>query len=280
MHPPRIVGIEMAIYDRPSFEEWWPRHLAEVLQLVDRLYLRVDNETYDDVLRVATQVCGGFNSSRDTRHGRLEVSVDGRIEVARQFTEYGRFQEDAEREALRDWAVETGAGWAVCFDADEVLEPGGGLALRQLLLESPSSNTFRLVRLILSYSSHHRAGYLLPRGQIMPWRAFRLDRFAHAYRWQADHDGLHCGSVPYPGVGSVTVPDLRVIHYHATSAAEYMAERAFYSNTVHVDAWGGIDHLYRCDRFGDERLAVPIEQELVGSEERLARIAAGEGLIR
>jgi hypothetical protein len=78
----------------------------------------------------------------------------------------------------------------------------------------------------------------------------------------------------------VTVPDLRVIHYHATSCAEYMDERRFYSNTVEVDAHGGIDYLYRCDRFGDEAEAIPMEQELTGAEERLARVASAKGLTR
>lgn len=279
MVPPKVVGIEMAIRDRESFDSWWPTHLAEVLELVDRLYLRVDNSTYDQVMRVLER----FTAERDEeirRGAREERWPADMITVDRQFTAYGRFQEDAEREALRDWAVETGAPWAVCFDADEIIEPGGGRALRALLTESTWAQTFRLVRVVLSYTSHHRPGYVLPRGGFMPWRAFRLDRMAAEYRWQADRDGLHCGSVPFPGIGSVTVPDLRVIHAHATSCAEYMAERAFYAGTSHVEAWGGIDHLYACGRFGDERMAVPVEQELAGAAERLARVAAGEGLIR
>jgi len=192
---------------------------------------------------------------------------------------FGRFQEDHERQELLQWSHDQGAEWAVCFDADEVLEPGGGAALRSLLLH-PSQRRTRLVRVILSYSSHHRLGYVLPRGGFKPWRAFRLDARTRKYRYQSDEDGLHCGSVPQPGVGSVTVPDLRVLHYHATTTEEYMEERRFYSNTTHVDDHGGIDWLYRCDRFGDEAEAVPLEQELSGAEERLARVAAAQGLIR
>lgn len=257
----------MAVYDRPSFEDWWPRHLDEVLELVDELYLRIDPATYDRVLEVLDMY---FVERPQFRT---------RIVVDRQHDHFGRFQEDAERDALLAWALRRGYHWAACFDADEVLEPGGGRALRALL-NQPVANTFRLARVVLSYSSHHRPGYVLPRGGYCPWRLFKLDDFARHYRYESDEDGLHCGSVPYPGVAAVTIPDLRVIHYHATTCAEYMLERAFYAGTTHVDEWGGIDWLYRCDRFGDERLAIPLEQELSGAEERLARIAAGEGLIR
>lgn len=255
----------MAVYDRPSFADWWPRHLESVLELVDELYLRVDPATIERVEEILLDC-------------QLEAVKAGRIVYEGQFEHFGRFQEDAERDALLAWALERG-DWAACFDADEVLEPGGGAALRQLL-NQPVANTFRLARVVLSYSSHHRPGYVLPRGGYCPWRLFRLDHFAAAYQYESDEDGLHCGSVPYPGVAAVTIPDLRIVHYHATTAAEYMAERAFYAGTTHVEEWGGIDWLYRCDRFGDERLAVPLEQELAGAEERLARIAAGEGLIR
>lgn len=263
---PRIVGIEMAIHDRPSFDDWWPRHLASIYDLVDELYLRIDPGSFRHVLQTFTRAFPG-GPPKPTH-------------LDEQSSDFGRFQEDHERQQLLAWALETGADWAVCFDADEVLEPGGGQAFRRLLLESPWANTFRLVRVVLSYASHHRPGYVLPRGGFCPWRAFRLDQFARAYEYESDEDGLHCGSVPYPGVAAVTVPDLRVVHYHAVSPAEYMAERAFYAGTAHVEEWGGIDFLYRCDRFGDERLAVPLEQELAGAEERLARVAAGEGLIR
>lgn len=263
---PRIVGVEMAIYDRLSFADWWPRHLASVLELVDELYLRIDPATFDQVEELLLE-------------HQLDAVKQDRIVYQPQFDHYGRFQEDAERQELLAWAIATGADWAVCFDADEVIEPGGGRGLRELLL-SPAARQFRLVRVILSYSSHHRPGYVLPRGGFCPWRAFRLDQFDAGYRYQSDEDGLHCGSVPAPGIGAITVPDLRVLHHHATSCEEFMAERAFYSGTTHVEEWGGIDWLYRCDRFGDERLAVPLEQELAGAEERLARLAAGEGLIR
>lgn len=279
MAEPLIVGVEMAIYDRPSFADWWPRHLASVLELVDRLYLRIDPKTYDAVVGVLDRFMEGRPERLVDLNTETRPDADGEIWVARQFDHYGRFQEDAERQELLRWALSTGAEWAVCFDADEVLEPGGGGALRQMLL-SEKARTFRLVRVVLSYSSHHRPAYVLPRGGFCPWRAFRLDRFAGGYRYQSDEDGLHCGSVPAPGIAAVVVPDLRVIHYHATTCEEYMAERAFYANTTHVEEWGGIDWLYRCDRFGDERMAVPVEQELAGAEERLARIAVGEGLIR
>jgi hypothetical protein len=256
-----IVGIELVKRDRDSFDTWWPQHLAELAMLVDKLYLRVDPESMEAVLNLMPETgVGAHIDPQDTE-------------------QHGRFQEDHERQQLLEWAHAQGAMWAVCFDADEVLEPGGGNALRQLLLGRQLRQS-RLVRVILSYCSHHRPGYVLPRGGFKPWRAFRLDKRTTAYRYRADADGLHCGSVPQPGVGSITVPDLRVIHYHATTCAEYMDERRFYSNTVEVDNHGGIDHLYRCDRFGDEAAAIPLEQELTGADERLARVAAGKGLTR
>jgi hypothetical protein len=265
-----IVGIELVRRDRDSFDEWWPQHLSELAQLVDRAYFRVDPGSR-----------GVITTTGFTLEDMLAMSPLKDWEIASQDIEqFGRFQEDHERQQLLAWAHDqAGVEWAVCFDADEVLEPGGGAALRQLLLHKQLRQS-RLVRVILSYSSHHRPGYVLPRGGFKPWRAFRLDKRTRGYRYRSDADGLHCGSVPQPGVGSITVPDLRVIHYHATTCAEYMAERAFYDQTVEVHNHGGIDLLYRCDRFGDEAEAVPLEQELSGAAERLARVAVAKGLSR
>lgn len=259
-----IVGIEMVKRDRDSFDWWWPMHLAEIYELVDALYLRIDPGSRAAVEAIIDKIPDGL---------KRPTTIDD------QFTEHGRFQEDAERQELLRWAFQQRADWAVCFDADEVIEPGGGKAFRSMLTHR-DAGTFRVVRLTLSYSSHHRPGYVLPRGLIQPFRAFRLDRHSRRYRYRSDADGLHCGSVPAPGVGAVLLPELRVIHYHATSCAEYMAERAFYDNTVEVDKHGGIDWLYRCDRFGDESQAVTLEQELAGAAERLERVANMEGLIR
>ena len=258
-----IVGIENVTRDRESFDWWWPMHLAELAELVDVLCVRADPRHLTKIKRL------------------LDASpLAGRYELKRQERKkFGKFQEDNERQRLLEWALATGAGYAVSFDADEVLEPGGGRALRTLL-NGPAGASFRLFRFILTYSSHHRPGYVLPRGEIRPWRAFALDKLARNYLYQADADGLHCGTVPYPGVGSVSVPDLRVIHYHATSAAEFMEERAFYADTIEVARHGGLDWLYRCDRFGDESMAIPLEQELAGAAERLARVADGSGLAR
>lgn len=258
-----IVGVELVRRDRESFDEWWPRHLDELDHLVDAIYLRVDPATSDEVARILTA-----------------HPIWPKASVSMQDTErFGRFQEDHERQQLLAWATEQRAKWVTCFDADEVLEPGGGAALRSLLLHHRMGR-HRLVRVILSYSSHHRPGWVLPRGAFKPWRAFRLDDRTRHYRYQSDRDGLHCGSVPHPGVGSVTVPDLRVLHYHATTCAEYMDERRFYSNTIEVDRNGGIDWLYRCDRFGAEEDAVPLEQELTGAHRRLTRVATARGLTR
>lgn len=258
-----IVGLELVKRDRDSFDDWWPAHLDELSDLLDLLYMRVDP---DSVAAVQAHVAASPLAERTL----IELQDTVR---------FRRFQEDHERQQLLAWAEEQNAEWACCFDADEVLEPGGGFAMRSLLLHRNLRRS-RLVRVILSYSSHHRAGYVLPRGGFKPWRAFRLDKRTNGYRYQSDADGLHCGSVPQPGVGSITVPDLRVIHYHATTCAEYMAERAFYDQTVEVHRHGGIDHLYRCDRFGDEAEAIPLEQELSGAAERLARVAAAKGLAR
>jgi len=266
-----IVAVELVKRDRASFDEWWPQHLTELVQLVDHVYLRVDPDSMDAVLDLLDQHRGLLHSL---------AGDDLTFTVQPQDTErFGRFQEDHERQQLLAWAHDQHADWAVCLDADEVLEPGGGHALRELLGHRAMRRS-RLVRVILTYCSHHRPGYVLPRGGFKPWRAFRLDARTTRYSYVSDADGLHCGSVPQPGVGSVTVPDLRVIHYHATSCAEYMDERRFYDQTVEVHNHGGIDHLYRCDRFGDEAEAVPLEQELTGAAERLARVATGAGLTR
>lgn len=269
--PSMIAGVELVKRDRDSFDEWWPAHLLELVQLVDHLYLRVDPASEDAVHALIA-------AHREQLH---EVAGDEfTFTVHPQDTKrFGRFQEDHERQQLLAWAHDQQADWAVCLDADEVLEPGGGSALRSLLHHRAMGRS-RLVRVILTYSSHHRPGYVLPRGGFKPWRAFRLDKRTTSYRYVSDKDGLHCGSVPQPGVGSVTVPDLRVIHYHATTCAEYMAERAFYDQTIEVHSHGGIDLLYRCDRFGDEAEAIPLEQELTGAAERLARVATGRGLTR
>jgi hypothetical protein len=265
-----IVGVELVKRDRASFDEWWPAHLEELVQLVDHLYLRVAPESHDAIAALLAQ----------HRERLAPLAGDMTITVHEQDTDrFGRFQEDHERQQLLEWAHQQGAKWAACFDADEVIEPGGGRALRAMLGTKAMARS-RLVRVILTYSSHHRPGWVLPRGGFKPWRVFRLDQRTTKYRYLSDADGLHCGSVPQPGVGSVTVPDLRVIHYHATSCAEYMAERAFYDQTVEVHNHGGIDYLYRCDRFGDEAEAIPLEQELTGAAERLERVALGKGLTR
>lgn len=262
-----MLGVELVRRDRDSFNTWWPQHLRELAHLVDSLYLRVDPGSWETISALLEETDG--------------TTAPKVIRLDRQDTErFGRFQEDYERQQLLAWAhAQPKAQWVACFDADEVLEPGGGAALRSLLLH-PSQRRTRLIRVILSYSSHHRPGYVLPRGGFKPWRAFRLDNRTRRYRYVSDEDGLHCGSVPQPGVGSVTVPDLRVIHYHATTCAEYMDERRFYADTAEVHNHGGIDWLYRCDRFGDESEAIPLEQELSGADERLARVASGKGLTR
>lgn len=260
-----IVGVELVTRDRESFDWWWPQHLTEVLECVDRLCVRADPAKFDEIEKVLREA---------------DTVDDRRVELVPQFTEYGRWQEDAERDALLAWALEMGqdgnrAEWCVCFDADEVIEPGGGRALRRFL-GSPAVDDRRVVGVYLTYSSHHRIGWVLPTVDTPTWRAFRLDEQARSYSYKSDEDGLHCGSVPWAHMANITVPDLRVVHYHALTCEEYMAERAFYDNTGEVTRNGGIDWLYRCDRFGDEHQAVPLADALLSRDERLARVAAGE----
>lgn len=227
-----IVGIEMAVCDRPSFHEWYPKHLEGVLKLVDHLHVRVGDD------------------------GPIPYLDHPRISWERQHPKRGRFfDEAAERQALLSWALGSGASWAVCFDADEVIYSGWE-TLRSYM-EQPDS---MLWGVHLNYASHHRPGYVLPRAGINPWRGFRLDETCKNFRYQGDADGLHCGSVvPHAHGQQDFLTHGFVVHYHATSPEEYMAERAFYSDTTEVDKHGGIDYLYRCDRFGSEHEARPLE---------------------
>ena len=245
-----IVGTLLAKWDRPSFDEWFPQNLAEQFEMVDYLHVRVDRETAD-------RVVPHFEPYGDWLSWELQ-------------NEGPRFQEDDERQALLQWAIDSGAEWVYCSDADEVLEPGSGKHLRDFVLRNKAKK--RTYRLWLSYSSHHRKGFILPRC-VCAWRFFKLDNYAKTFRFQADEDGLHCGTVPHPHVGDATIKPVHLIHYHATSCAEYMAERAFYDNTGEVERNGGIDFLYRCERFGNEADAYPESDLERDREERYARLA-------
>lgn len=246
-----VVGLGLVNYDRDSFQWWYPLHLQGIMALVDHLYLRIDNDPAP-----VTPFLEPYGD-RITWEPQADTP---------------RFQEDLERNALLDFALATDAGWAFCFDADEVLEDGGGAVLRRWVNTDPDAGC---ISLKLHYSSHHRPGYILPVGG-KAWRGFRLDAHAKVYRYQADEDGLHCGTVPaYDRPSYKGLRDPKVIHYHATSCEEYMAERAFYDDTAEVRKHGGIDFLYRCDRFGDERQAFPIEELAKDRDQRFARIPQG-----
>lgn len=250
-------------FDRESFHDWYPRHLVEVMELVDHLYIRIGDDPNPVLLY-------------------LEPYED-RVSWEPQFTHYGRFQEDAERNALLDYALQTGADWCVVLDSDEVLEETGGKVLRQWMLADTTTPCFSLR---LHYSSHHRPGYILP-SVSGAYRAFRLDDVAKSYRYKADEDGLHCGTVPgYNRTEYMGMTEPRLIHYHATSPEEWLQEREFYDDTAEVRKHGGIDWLYPlcgegppwgCDfnpRFGKESEAFPLGDLAKDREQRFASLMA------
>jgi hypothetical protein len=247
----KIVGIGLVKRDRPSFDTWYPLHLAQVMELVDRHYIRIGGDPT------------GVFPHLEPYGDRIEWDVDN---------DSTRFVEDTERQALLDWASQTDADWVACFDADEVLEEGGAEVLKRWL-GARDQRHVRCVSLHLHYSSHHRPGYILP-VEAKAWRLFRMDSVARAHRYVADEDGMHCGSVPrwgerrqYRGLKRPTI-----IHYHATSCEEFMAERAFYDGTAEVAKHGGIDYLYRCDRFGKESEAFPLSDLALTRAEHYARV--------
>src|SRR5258708_6021108 len=98
----------MAVRDRPSFDIWWPQHLAGILELVDALYIRVDPATYDDVVAVLHRLA--VERDEEIAAGtRTERWPADKITIERQYLEYARWQEDAEREALLAWAIDQDA---------------------------------------------------------------------------------------------------------------------------------------------------------------------------
>lgn len=248
----KVVGTGLVGRDRESFDWFYPRHLEELMQLVDHLYVRIDDDP-EPVLPF------------------LEPYGD-RITWEPQ-ADTPRFQEDIERNALLDWTLKQEPNWCFSFDADEVLEPGGGKQIRDWL-EQTGDRYFRVVSFLLNYSSHHRPGYLLPVGG-QAWRGYKIDQDAHTYRYQADEDGLHCGTVPTAQSKKYKcMKEVVLMHFHATNCEEYMQERAFYDNTAEVNKHGGIDLLYRCDRFGDEMQARPESEWLSDRDERYERLMA------
>lgn len=243
-----IVGLGLVKRDRDSFDWWFPQHLTQIMALVDHHYIRIDDDP------------SGITPFLKPYGDR--ITWEPQADTA-------RFQEDLERNALLDYALQTDAEWAFCFDADEVLEDEGAQTVREWLHTDPPAACLSFQ---LHYCSHHRPGYILPVGG-KAWRGFRLDDQARSYRYQADEDGLHCGTVPaYDRPEYRGLRNPKVIHYHATSCEEYMAERAFYDGTAEVRKHGGIDLLYACERFGNESDAFPLKDLAKDREDRFSRI--------
>lgn len=252
------VGGLMVRRDRPSFSEWFPKHLENVMPLVDHLYVRIDPKG-DDVLEFLEPY-----GDRIHWDWQYERKTDAHTEAA-------------ERQAILSWGLETGAEWMHCFDSDEVLEDGVTPHLRRFLEADPP---YRVLIYPLTYSSHHRPGYLLDRSEtsVSVGRGFRLsDPEIRNFRYVGDRDGLHCGTLPSESKNAAVLREIHTIHYHACSPEEWLQKREFYDNTVHVRRWGGIEKLYPlcengCDRFGKESNARPAEEVLANGPERWTRL--------
>lgn len=257
-----IVAGLMVRNDRPSFGEWFPLHLQRLMPLIDHLYVRIDptgDEVVDYLLPWGDKV-----------HWEWQ---------------YPHFKdnhlEDQERQALLDWGLSTDARWMFCFDCDEVLEEGAAEAIRGFLEADPPYN---ILMFPLTYTSHHRPGYVLNRDEtcVTAGRGFRLDRpEIREWRYVADEDGLHCGTLPgQDRKTSAILKEIVTVHYHATTPEEWFHKRNFYDNTAEVRKHGGIEVLYplcgkppyHCDRFGKESNAVPYEDVIANSEQRFDRL--------
>lgn len=236
------------------------------MTLVDHLYVRID-ESGDDVVSFLEPYGDKIHWDWQSEHRVKDIHV-----------------ESFERQAILDWGLSTGAEWMWCFDSDEVLEEGAAQALRDFVDQDPS---YRLLLFPLTYSSHHREGYLLDRDEaqygkgVSAGRGFRLtDPEIREWRYVGDRDGLHCGTLPSESKKAAVLKEIITVHYHACTPEEWQQKRDFYSDTVHVRRWGGIDYLYplcgdypySCDRFGKERNARPYEEVVVDGSERWKRL--------
>lgn len=247
--------------DRPSFEWVFPLHLERTLPLLDHYYVRVDKPGAERVIPFLDhpKITWEYQNVKETHH----------------------HHEEMERQALLDKAFEVGADWMVVLDSDEVLEPGAAEVLREFIEANPPYNGFRLP---LTYSSHHREGYVLDRDEasVSADRIFRLDEHMRGYRYHSDGDGLHCGSIPDVGKNVAVLKELVTIHYHATTPEEWAMKREFYAGTVEVkrfwkDAeWGAYPDCgeppYNCSRFGAESNAVTLESVLKNRDKRFAAL--------
>lgn len=247
------VGGLMVRRDRPSFVEWFPKHLENLMPLIDHLYVRID-KTGEDVVSF------------------LEPYGD-KIHWDWQFDHPNdNHLEDKERQAILDWGLSTGAKWMFCFDSDEVLEDGAAEVLRRFIEAGPP---YRILLFPLTYSSHHRKGFLLDWAEtnVTVGRGFRLDDpEIREFRYKGDKDGLHCGTLPSQSKNAAVLKEIKTIHMHATTPEEYRFKRDFYDGTEEVRRFGGIEWLYRCDRFGNEENARPYEEVIVDQEKRFATL--------
>lgn len=261
-----IVGGLMVRADRPSFEWVFPLHLQRLLPLVDQLYVRVDLPGKERVIPFLDdpKITWEYQNEKPTHH----------------------HHEEMERQALLDYAFTTDAKWMVVLDADEVLEEGAAEALRDYLQSDPAPDGFRLP---LTYSSHHRDGYVLDRDEtgVNANRIFRLNESMRDYRYRSDGDGLHCGSIPELDARAIVLKGIVTVHYHATTPEEWAMKRQFYAGTYEVKRfWDNAEYgaypecgeyPYHCDRFGKERNAVPLESVLVNREQRFANLLSRPG---
>ena len=261
-----VVGTLMVRNDRPSFEWYFPLHLERLMPLLDHLYVRID--------RTGGDVVSYLEPYGDKVHWDFQFDHPKHNHL-----------EDKERQALLDWALSTGAKWCFSFDSDEVLEPGAAEALRAFVEANPA---YRILMFPLTYSSHHREGYVLDWAEtsVSAGRGYRLDdpEIVH-FTYVGDKDGLHCGTLPSQDKRAAVMKEIVTFHYHATTPEEWAFKRSFYDNTEEVRKHGGIDALYplcgeypySCDRFGKEANAVPMESRLVDAPERFERLMARIG---
>ena len=258
------VGGLMVRRDRPSFERFFPLHLERTMPLLDHLYVRID-KTGDDVVSF-------LEPYGDKIHWEWQHDHP-----------HDNHLEDQERQAILDWGLSTGAEWMHCFDSDEVLEEGAAEVLRTFIEGDPK---YRILKYPLSYSSHHREGYLLDRDEtdVSAARSFRLsDPELRDWRYKGDEDGLHCGTLPGEHKRSAAVMrELYTVHYHAVTPEEWAMKRQFYSGTAEVlkhfpDGDLGAypdcgEPPYHCDRFGKEANARPYDEIVTNKKKRFAAL--------